>query len=382
MKEENKVIFVISDLIYRAPRLVKQIEALKDIGYTITVLCWDRDCKTSGSPKEAINNNCKEVRLRLKTTYDIKRFFLIPIWWSFIFFWLMTRRWNVVHVVNADSILPAIVAGKIKNKPVIFDILDVEIDMLSLPHRLRQIFIGIYKIFMRFASAVIITNEARIDEFGNIPNNNLVVIYNSPPDIYNRSNVNIQEDNIFNIFYAGVLTKRATRKVHIDKLLSAIENINGVKVTIAGSGDLVEDIQEWIKRNPGKAELLGWISVDEVLKRTLQADLLVCLYDSNVLNNKYAAGNKVFQAMMCGKPILVSKDTAVADIITKENCGLVVNPKNVKEIEAAIKRLKKDPQLCHQLGVNGRRAYEQKYSWEIMKQRLIALYLKIGKDTT
>ena len=42
-----------------------------------------------------------------------------------------------------------------------------------------------------------------------------------------------------------------------------------------------------------------------------------------------------------------------------------------KEIE---KEVKMEIKLCKELGANGRKAYEERYSWEIMEQRLLALY--------
>ncbi len=90
--------------------------------------------------------------------------------------------------------------------------------------------------------------------------------------------------------------------------------------------------------------------------------------------------------MMANKPILVSKGTTMADIVERENCGLIVDCNSVDEIKKAIVRLKDSPELCRQLGANGRRAYEQKYNWEIMEQRLLSLYQEIDRkgkqDTT
>jgi glycosyltransferase involved in cell wall biosynthesis len=77
------------------------------------------------------------------------------------------------------------------------------------------------------------------------------------------------------------------------------------------------------------------------------------------------------------KPISVSKGTTMTDIVEKENCGLAVDCNSVDEIRKAIIRLKEDPDLCRQLGANGRRAYEERYNWEIMENRLLELYKKI-----
>ena len=113
------------------------------------------------------------------------------------------------------------------------------------------------------------------------------------------------------------------------------------------------------------------------MKRTLKADILIALYEPATLNIKYTSANKLFEAMMCCKPILVSKGTGTAEIVKKEKCGLIVDCNNVDEIRTAIIKLKEFPVLYGQLGANGRRAYVQEYNWEIMEQRLLTLYNEI-----
>jgi hypothetical protein len=42
--------------------------------------------------------------------------------------------------------------------------------------------------------------------------------------------------------------------------------------------------------------------------------------------------------------------------------------------------LKNDPALCKRLGENGRKAYETKYSWKIMEERLLEVYEKLDPE--
>jgi len=83
--------------------------------------------------------------------------------------------------------------------------------------------------------------------------------------------------------------------------------------------------------------------------------------------------------MMAGKPILVNTGTEMANFVENEKCGLVIEGKDLVRIKEAILRLKENPELCRQLGENGRKAYEQKYSWRIMEQRLKDLYLNLNQ---
>ncbi|MBT9151297.1 MAG: hypothetical protein DDT40_01488 [candidate division WS2 bacterium] len=375
--ENKRVILIKTNLIDRDPRLAKEIDTLKRGGYAITLLCWDRDSKATGPHQAQAGDNYREVRLRLKAPYGIKILPFLPIWWCFEFFWLMVKRWDIVHAINFDSIIPAVVAAKLKRQPIIYEIFDVYTDMIVLPQLLRQIGIYIEKIFMRLASAVILANEAQEKELNGIPNSNIVVVYNPPPDYFRK--LDAQGNDIFTIFYAGVLYR--SRPMNLDKVFQAIGNTDGVGLIIAGYGDQVRDIEQWVNQADGKAEFIGKLSYTEVLERTMTSDLLFALYDPIVSSVRHASCNKLFEAMMASKPIIVSQGTAMADMVEKENCGLVVDSNSVDEIRKAIVRLKESPELCRQLGANGRRSYEQKYNREIMEQRLLTLYRSMGRES-
>lgn len=368
--DRKRIVLIKTNLIDRDPRLAREVDALKRGGYAITLLCWDRDCKTSYPEQQETDGYYREIRLRLKAPYGITILPFLPIWWCFEFLQLLKTSWDMVQVINFDSIAPAVVAAKLKKRPIIYEIVDVYVDMILLPRLLRHVGVYIDRIFMRLVNAIIIANEAHPKELNGIPNSNVVGVYNSPPDFLKKSNV--QRNDEFTLFFAGVLQK--SRHTNLDRVCQATRDIDGVELVIAGYGDQSKEIEEWANEAVDRIKYIGKISYTEVLDRTIRSDLLFALYEPVVPTVRYAGGNKLFEAMMAGKPILVSKDTAMSDIVEQESCGLVVDSNSVDEIREAIVRLKEDTQLYRQLGANGRRAYEQRYSWEIMEQRLVALY--------
>lgn len=373
---QKRIILIKTNPLDVDPRLVKEIDALKHGGYSITLLCWDRDCQDNKTEKPKDFN---EIRLKLKAPWGIKILPFLPIWWCITFFYLMKTNWDILHAINFDTVVPAMLVAKIKRKPIIYEMYDTYEDMINLPRIIRNACVSIDKLFMRLATAVIIVDEARIEELCGIPNPNIAVIYNSPLPSFVQPNDCRSRNSKFNIFFAATLHK--SRRLNLDKVIAAIKNINNVELIIAGYGDQVEEIKKWTKNMPDKVKFIGKISYAEVISRNMKADLLFTLYDPIIPINKYASPNKLFEAMMCGKPILVSEGTATARIVKEENCGLVVDCNNTDEIKNKIITLKKNPELCKRLGDNGKKAYEQKYSWALMEQRLLSLYQQID-DTS
>ncbi len=286
-----------------------------------------------------------------------------------MFFKLFLIKWDFVHAINYDSILPAIIVSKLKRKRLIYELYDTYEDSIKLPELLRLTCLQIDKIFMKLSNAVIIVDESRIKEFNGIPNCNISIIYNSPRDLQNKQKI-LKRNGTFTIFYAGLLDKGRS----IENMIEAAKSIEGIELIIAGFGSLSQQIKNEAKCNINKIKFIGLISHEEVLKYTFQSDLLFSLYDPKIPLYKFASSNKLFEAMMCGKPILVSKNTGMDKIVINENCGITVDCSNINEIRSAIIKLKENPELYFHLAYNARKAYEQKYNWEIMEQRLVDFY--------
>lgn len=371
------MILIRGGLLDRETRVTKIIKALSDHGYEVILLCWDQGyCPSPRSERSEAGTHYKDIQFKLKNKWGFSGYVILhSIWWIYVFFWLIVNDWDVAHGVQITCSVPAIIAGKIKRKPVIYDILDVYEDSISPPRIIRDKLLAIDKLFMRMSSAIVLADEGEIEEVGGIPNSRVVTIYDSP---FTTKEVDLSHEpnEDFTLFFAGILSKK--KSLNLDKIFKAIEPLDGVKVIIAGYsdffGDIIEEIKDWEMKMPNKIQFIGEISHAEVLERSAKADALFVLRDSQVLVNKYICGSKILESMMCARPIIVNKGTSTAKIVKKQNCGVIVDANNVEEIRKAITELKADRFMCDQLGKNGRKAYERLYSWNIMNDRLISLY--------
>ena len=371
MNSDKRVMIINEFVLDRDTRITKIIKMLKDNGYEVNLLCWDQGFKPPRSEKCEAGEFDREIRLKLKAQWGTAKYITLPIWWIFVFFWLMITKWDIAHAVQIISALPAVLAGKLKNKPVVYDMLDVYEDSLSIPIQFRNFLIMIDKIIMRSAAAVVLADKEEIEEVGGIPNPRVITVYDSPRTNHKVNSAH-NDNDLFTLFFAGLLMKK--KALNLDKIFRAIENLDGVRIIIAGYGDLVNDIEAWANMLPGKVQFIGEISHAEVLEKSAQADALFILRDPIVKVNKYICGSKILEAMMCGRPIIVNKGSSTSHIVSEENCGLVVDAHNIDEIKCAIIKLKENKDLCNRLGANGRDAYNIRYNWEIMEIRLLALY--------
>lgn len=357
------------------PRLLKLLSIFQSGNYRTTFLGWDRSSSTSSSSNQLTNEGYREKIMQRKASSGLGGLFLLPFWWLFELACLLKLDYDIIHVVNFPSIIPAFLAAKLKKKLIVYDIEDTYIDQLPiLPTFLRSLGIHIERFCTTIVNAVVLVDEVQVAEFGGIPNHNIAVVYDSPSSIFDSFDQFENRDN-FLIFYAGYLSQG--RHLNLDSLLSAVEGIQNVKVIFAGEGDLVEHLKTKARETPDKIQYAGRIPYKKVLELSSQADLLFSLRDPVPLVQKYICGSKFLEAIMCAKPIIVNKGTSAALKVAKHRCGIVVDARNVDEIRNAIILLKEEPSLCKELGTNGRVAYENIYGWEKMRQRLLHLYSEL-----
>jgi len=377
--DKRKAVIILDNSLDRDTRATKIVKTLIENNYDAHLLWWSRGLTVQRPERRGTGTLFSETVFNFKAPWGLKSLIFLPLWWAFIFLQLLMTEWDIVHAIQVISIPPAIVASKIKRKPLIYDMMDTYEDSIFLPQVIRNFCVAVDKIFMRLVDAVVLADEEQIQEVNGIPNDNVEVIYDSPETSVEIHRKNTQNE-IFTLFFAGSL--HSGKYLNLDKIFEALRFLNGVKVIIAGYGDLVPDIKNAEERMPDKVKYIGEISHADVLQRSADADLLFMLRDPVLPVNKYICGSKILESMMCGTAIIVNDGSSTASIVRRINCGFVVNAHNVEEIVGAINKLKDNPTMCTQFGTNGRNAYDTTYSWNIMGNRLLMLYERILTPNT
>lgn len=361
---------------YPDARMEKEGKTLVEGGYHVTQIGWDR----GRFPSFSNPNNFEVERLLLPVPSEsLKVMLYLPLWWGFIIYKLFSKKYDIIHASDLDSFLPALLMAKIRRKIIIYDIFDFYAEMIRFPvfpKIAREFFSKIDRIFLNFSNAIILADDSRYSQMRLKPKKNIISIYNSPIDCisskFDSKGVLIRENKKFTIFFGGFVSPDR----NIDKVISAIKDMDDTVLIIMGtcSDSYKARLNELSSEFGNTLLYLDYHPHEEIIKHTLCSDLLFSLYDASVPNNIYSSPNKLFEAMMCGKPILINYGTSMANIVLEEKCGFILANLDIKAIKEAILKLKNDKILRDSYGKNGRYAYENKYSWEIMKNRLLTLY--------
>jgi Glycosyltransferase len=364
--KSNKILMAIS---YPDTRLKKELESLKKSGYKVSLIIWER------SWPFILDGDVEVKSLKLDVPVGhVKTLFYFPVWWAFLLFWMLIMKWDVLHAVNFDTYFFSIIVAKIKRKPVVYDIFDFYGDVME--GFLRPLISNMDNFTMKFADVIIIADDSRIYQIGQNIKNKIITINNAPEENLFRKNSKYEGDNKFKIFLGGKITgQRCT-----DLIISAIKGMENVQLIIkgyCGEEEYISKLSSLTKDMKNVTMDLNGVLYDEIIQNTLNADLTLALYDPGIPNNVYASPNKLFEAMASGIPIIVNENTSMANIVQKENCGIVIPFGDKESLIEAISCLKDNKSLRRKLGDNGRKAYENKYNWEIMENRLNSIYHQV-----
>ena len=296
-------------------------------------------------------------------------------WQVALMSWLIQRHSeiDVIHACDFDTILPALLCKRLWGIRVVYDIFDFYADMLrATPGFLKRLIRFLELRAIDRADIVILADESRREQIAGSHPSRIEVIYNSPEESSTggfSSTASFQQADGLQIAYVGNLQVERG----LLELLSVLSKHPQWKLDLAGFGPDEAQIVAAALLVPN-VTWHGRISYPRALELNALADVIIATYSPQIPNHRFSSPNKLFEAMLLGKPVIVARHTNVDRIVEEEGCGIVVDYGDPAALEAALSQLQHAPALRQRLGEHGRSAYEKTYAWKNMKSRLLNLY--------
>ena len=375
MKNDVGVVILRSNPVAPEPRVEKVARALSQSGKMVTIVGWDR----SGSlPKIEDRVYAVINRIAIKSSYASGMRNIIPqvCWQVQLLVWLLKnrRKFSYIHACDFDTILPAFIIKALFRKKIVYDIFDFYADAhIALPAFLRTMIRRLDWWIIEKVDVTIICDEIRRTQISNPKY--LAVIYNSPEDFPRNKAGKHDRQNFpgsrLKIGYVGVLS--VTRGIL--ELFSILDQHPDWSLELGGYGgaDALPIITGAQTRS--NVKFYGKIPYDKAMEINKRSDVLFATYDPKIPNHKFSSANKLFEAMMLGKPIIVAKGTSMDRIVQQHNLGFIVKYGDVQKLKHAFEEVANwDSEKKTQFAVHACAIYERYYSWAIMRSRLLAVY--------
>ncbi|MDB8850816.1 MAG: glycosyltransferase [Peptostreptococcus sp.] len=362
------------------------LEALTSAGHSVVVLSRNRACNESlkGYIKKTIKiNNLEidnyELQLSGKTERGMKNFTTLKSYMDSLKSWMKDNvdKFDAIHAFDLDTGLVAKKIAKSYNKHLVYHIADFYVDSRAkIPGPLKFIIRSMEYSIINYADNTIICTEERKDQIAGSRPRKLTVVHNTPSidfDVSSYIDQSMDPDHKLTLAYIGVLSKRR----FIDQAVDCMMGMKDSQMILAGGGDLVDFVKERAEKTDN-IKYKGKVDYEDTFDIYSKSDLMFAVYNPQIMNHKYSAANKIYEAMLLKKPIIVARGTSMDKIVERYDIGFVIDyDKN--EFRDLLYKLEKDRSIIDKKVENMQGVYEN-YSWETMKKRLIDVYSDLERD--
>lgn len=302
------------------PRVKNYLRYFESHNIPYRVIAWNRN--GTAKPDEHI------VFYQRRAEYG-KRITNIPNkigWMGFVVkeVWRNRKNCDAIHACDIDGVLPALFAGKLLGKTVIFDIFDW-ISSLTGKGVIYQIVEWLQNACYKYSDAVILCEEERRAQAKAV-NETVLIIPNIPDGktVFDEATLEKTAEDLrrydYVVSYVGVFD----RDRGLENLLEVISQCPNVKLNIAGFGVLEEHIRDYASRFEN---ITCWGRVEYAVGQAIQknSSMISAMYHLTSPLHKFAAPNKYYESLVLGVPMITTESTLVGAKVKTYDTGFVLD---------------------------------------------------------
>lgn len=155
-----------------------------------------------------------------------------------------------------------------------------------------------------------------------------------------------------------------------------------IQLDLVGDGPLRQSLEE-LAVNLGIADRVifhGYVNQNDDFKHYISLLANFDIFAILSILDSETFGVAAVEASACGIPVVASNVGGLPEVIDDGETGVLVPPKDVHAIIAALDRLIEQEDLRKKLGENGRKKVEQVYNWDHNAQQMIDLYRSLHQN--
>lgn len=352
------------------PRVYKETKSLVEKGYSVEILCWDRDSRYKNNKNKFSSDKIKVTRFFDNTEYGSGLKQLLP-YIKFCFNvkkYLSKESFDYLHYHDLDGgILSLCIKNKVKR---IFDMHEFYDSNKKVIHYLKMLFL--HKVIQNSNGIIYCVKGQKIKYNKFFQNKKSDLIANFP-DINNFKNYkHIESEKLRVVFTGGVRDFKS-----LSTLMIAAKGLKNIEVIINGGGVQVENLKNFKeKENCNNTKITGFFEYNEISKFHSETDIIYNVCTNNRDNTQYGFGIKVQEGIALGIPIMVNKNTEIGNFVEDKNLGFTVNDGEIKELRELLIKISNNKAILKEKKMEIYKISKE-YSWSVSEEKLINLYKEI-----
>ncbi len=343
MKRREKVVAIVQAAdMYDCKYICGKVEELKALGHTSLLLGWNRyNTPKYRCPGAAI------YRFGLQTPLGTPRYYLLlPLFWAWVFFKLLSERPGSVISINTDIIPPCLLYSVVANARSVHEMRDFyHLHFWKRRWPIPHIIDVCNKWALTRSEATITSSDAVIREYCSRlgVDSKLLIEHLNLPTAAERQEICGQRGTRyerFTVCYIGTL--QSSRG--IKELIEAIKGIEGVSFIFGGIELAKGYVDECLDAcgDCGSVTYVGFVSREKLIEIVTHSHILALLLDPRIPHHAGPLPTKVFESAYCHTPYLTTAGTSAADFAKKYEMGAVVQTNDITKIRDEIMAIRDD----------------------------------------
>lgn len=373
------------------PRGFKQLEALDDSEYDVTVFCADR----SGLPSREYHGGIelRRVSVPWPSFAPLKPLFLV---WSLLRLCIEARAVDdvdVYHCFGIYSMLPGLLLSQFNSASLSYDAFE--------DYRYQFVRSGAIPFATEWFGDLLVQIERSL-----VSHSDHVFVVPSADDILEQRFARLEtgvttlwnvprleegtlssdtqddtDDGTVQVIYVGNMS---IDKGALEMVEAAVRTLHRVDyqagfVFIGGFDEELErEVRQAIPADVAEQiDLRGFVPYEEVAPYLSSADVALELYQRTFWHEQSMASSKLFRYMAAQLPIVVSDFPGIGSLVRDNGAGVAVNPADPDAVADRLCELIEDKAKREQLGENGYSAFQTRYNWDIESDKFLEAFAKI-----
>ena len=285
-----------------------------------------------------------------------------------LMFFLLFTKCDILLANDLDTLPANIVAGKIKDKPVVYDSHEyfTEVPELINRPRVQKIWLWLEKKLVTKVNAAYTVCQSIAD------------IYSKQYKIPFRVVRNVQlsqhyQDKTTNIFVADsrpVIIYQGALNLGrgLESAIRAMQYLPEAQLLVAGSGDKEKELKKLAQETAlQNIKFTGRLSLEELSLITRQAFLGISIEEDLGLNYRYALPNKLFDYIQAQIPVVVSNLPEMKMVVEKYQIGIIADSHDPEYLAGIFRKALFDESL-RETWKNGLRTAAKELNWKLEKK--------------
>ena len=289
-----------------------------------------------------------------------------------LLWYLLWHRFDAVCAIDLDTILPAMLAARLKRKALIYDAHEyfTEVPEVINRPRVKDVWRWIERICIPHTAAryTVSRGIARLFEqrYG-LP---FAVVRNVP--LASKTPA-VETQNPF-LLYQGALNEGRG----LEAMLLAMYEID-IPLYLAGEGNLSQYIRSMAQKMGlgDRVQFLGMLPPEELHRLTIHATIGINLLEDKGLSYYHSLSNKFFDYVQAGVPQLCIAFPEYQRHNREFEVAVLIDDLKTVTLVRAIKSMLTDKALYNRLHQNCLKASEE-WHWEKEKEVLLSVYRNLG----